>query len=224
MAARYDPGVVDVAAETTALGLRERKKQRTRATLIDAAIELCDRQGFEHTTVDQIAAVADVSPRTFSRYFATKDAVILAMIDQMINAIAVELARQPTELSALEALTAAYVAALRKTVSPAAGALTAERVLAMARIVMASPTLRQSVQDFRMHSTNLALAERMGVGVDDRRLKLVAAVWSTIIMTAHSDLGPATDWASIGVDGIIARVEETFAQFIDVIAGLRVPV
>ena len=48
------------------LGLRERKKLRTRATLIDAAV-VCNRQGFERTTVDQIAAIADVSPRTFSR-------------------------------------------------------------------------------------------------------------------------------------------------------------
>ncbi len=67
-----------------ALGLRERKKQRTRATLIDAAVELCERQGYEHTTVDQIAAIADVSPRTFSRYFATKDAIALALIDEAI--------------------------------------------------------------------------------------------------------------------------------------------
>ena len=56
-------------------GLRERKKQRTRATLISAAVKLCLEQGYEHTTVDQIAAAAEVSPRTFSRYFATKDAV-----------------------------------------------------------------------------------------------------------------------------------------------------
>ncbi|PRC43812.1 TetR family transcriptional regulator, partial [Mycobacterium sp. ITM-2017-0098] len=61
-----------------ALGLRERKKRRTRATLINAAVGLCDRQGFDGTTVDQIAAVAEVSPRTFSRYFATKDAIALA--------------------------------------------------------------------------------------------------------------------------------------------------
>ena len=64
------------------LGLRERKKRRTRATLIDSAVVLCDRQGFDGTTVDQIAASADVSPRTFSRYFNTKDAIALALIDE----------------------------------------------------------------------------------------------------------------------------------------------
>ena len=63
--------------------------------LIDAAIELCNRQGFEATTVDQIAAVADVSPRTFSRYFATKDAVVLALLDEMVDVIATGLVNQP---------------------------------------------------------------------------------------------------------------------------------
>lgn len=67
--------------------------------LIDAAIELCDRQGFEQTTVDQIAALADVSPRTFSRYFATKDAVVLAFIDEVVELVADELAGQPPDIS-----------------------------------------------------------------------------------------------------------------------------
>src|ERR1700733_7710084 len=91
------------------LGLRERKKQRTRATLIDAAVELCDRQGFERTTVDQIAAIADVSPRTFSRYFATKDAIAVALIDDATDLAAAELARQPSGIGHFEALRRAYV-------------------------------------------------------------------------------------------------------------------
>ena len=102
------PFVAEVRGKL-ALGLRERKKQRTRALLMDAAIDLCNRQGFERTTVDQIAAVADVSPRTFSRYFATKDAIALALIDDAIDTAAVELARQPTDISHFEALRRAYV-------------------------------------------------------------------------------------------------------------------
>jgi AcrR family transcriptional regulator len=206
-------------------GLRERKKQRTRAMLIDAAIELCLKQGFEKTTVDQIASIADVSPRTFSRYFATKDAVITAIVDDAIEKAAVELARQPTDISHLEAILRAYVAMYTNTKSAPATGLTTERVMSTIRMVMTSPTLRQTVSEFRSHAANIALANRMGVGVDDRRLKLVAALWAAIIMTALDDLAdPDTDWESLGVDDIVSRAEATYAEFMEVTAGLGQPV
>ena len=53
--------------------LRERKRARTRRALIDAAVELFDRQGYEQTTVAQIAAAAEISTRTFFGYFASKE-------------------------------------------------------------------------------------------------------------------------------------------------------
>ena len=204
------------------LGLRERKKLRTRATLIDAAVDLCDRQGFDRTTVDQIAAIADVSPRTFSRYFATKDAIALALIDEVLECTAVELARQPPELNHFEALYRSYLAMANSAKVAQAGELSADRVMCIVRIILSSPALRQAALEYRANAVDTEIANRMGAGVGDRAPRLVSAVWGSTLMTAITDLAfEGRDFSQLTIDDLVERLELTFAEFTGLIAGNR---
>ena len=60
-----------------AVGLRERKKQKTRESIQRTALRLFERQGYEETTIEQIAAAAEISESTFFNYFPTKEDVVL---------------------------------------------------------------------------------------------------------------------------------------------------
>ncbi|MEV0387992.1 TetR family transcriptional regulator [Nonomuraea sp. NPDC050643] len=61
---------------------RDRKKRETRRRIVMAAIRLFDEQGYEQTTVTQIAAAADVDPKTFFNYFPSKDEVLFVDVEQ----------------------------------------------------------------------------------------------------------------------------------------------
>ena len=64
----------------------------------------------------------------------------------------------------------------------------------------------------------------MGVDLTDRELRLVAAVWASIIMTALADLGMDTGWHGVDIDDAVDRIEETFAQFAGLIDSVAQPV
>lgn len=207
-------------ADGVAPGLRERKKQRTRAMLIDAATDLCLRQGYESTTVDQIAAAADVSPRTFSRYFATKDAVFLTLIDDYSHEVAIELETVPFDVGPLEAMRQAHVAVLTRVAKRQVGRLTTERIILMLRVINASDTLRQAALEFKHDMTEVVIAKRMGVDVDDRRRRLVGAVFSSTIVTACGDLIGDTATIRLGPQVMVERINEAFAQVAQMSADL----
>jgi AcrR family transcriptional regulator len=66
-------------ADEDEIGLRERKKIRTRETIVSVAMELFDEHGFQATTIPTIAEAADVSPRTVSTYFPSKEDIVFAL-------------------------------------------------------------------------------------------------------------------------------------------------
>ncbi len=90
-------------------GLRERKKIERRQAIERAAIDLFEAQSFEGTTVGDIAAAADIAPRTFFHYFSTKEDVVLADYAGRLERITAELSRQPDTMAPWAALRAAFV-------------------------------------------------------------------------------------------------------------------
>jgi AcrR family transcriptional regulator len=173
-------------------GLRERKKLRTRVTLIETAAELCERQGFDNTTVEQIAAAADVSPRTFSRYFPTKEAVIFAIIEDTAAFVADELERLPTDITEYEAMLRAHLKAVQ---SGRDGRPTPifHRMAALIRIVNSSASLAVTNIPYRQQAeqfpTVVAIAKRMGLPRDHDAVHMVLEVWTSLMNAATRGLG-----------------------------------
>ena len=92
------------------LGLRERKKIKTRQAIRRAAFRLIDENGYATTTVEQIAEAAEVSPSTFFRYFPSKESLLLA--DDLDPLILAALDAQPPDLPPTQAIRRAYAAAM----------------------------------------------------------------------------------------------------------------
>lgn len=92
--------------ETTGarLGLRERKKQKTRETIIDVALELFVKQGYEQTTIAEIADAAEVSRRTIFTYFPSKEDILFSDLPEVLERLAEALRERPEGTTALDAL------------------------------------------------------------------------------------------------------------------------
>ncbi|GEK00678.1 TetR family transcriptional regulator [Streptomyces sp. 1-11] len=165
--------------------LRDRKKRRTREALLRAALELFTTQGYEHTTVDEIAEAVDVSQRTFFRYFAGKEEVAFA-VQKMTEALFVAAVRaRPAHEAPMEALRQAVLEgwdAIRETVD---SAVPVELYLRMYRTIESTPALlaahlRRSVAT--EETIARLLAEREGVDVDtDPRPRLAVAVFGGVM-------------------------------------------
>ncbi|MGH2487358.1 MAG: TetR family transcriptional regulator, partial [Ktedonobacterales bacterium] len=122
------------------LGLRERKKAKTRAAIQRHALRLFREQGYDATTVEQIAAAVEISPSTFFRYFPSKEDVVLYdAVDPVLFATFVA---QPPELTPIQAMRGA-IRTVFEQLSERELANEWERTL----LVLSVPELRMRVLD-----------------------------------------------------------------------------
>lgn len=92
------------------IGRREQNRRERRRRLEDSALALFERDGYDATTIEHIAAAAGLAPRTFFSYFASKDDLVVADYAQRLDRILRELGAQPADLTAWDALQRAFAA------------------------------------------------------------------------------------------------------------------
>jgi AcrR family transcriptional regulator len=160
------------------LGLRERKKLRTRATIREQAMRLFAEKGYGETTVEQIAEAADISPSTFFRYFPSKEQLIL--VDDYDPIMVRAFLEQPADVPVL--------IALRRSMEQIFSAMTAEqldREMARQKLIRSVPELRSAQLDELQKTIAMladGVAERMGRPAGDMESRAFAgAVVGTIL-------------------------------------------
>lgn len=186
-------------------GLRELKKHRTKTAIQEQAVRLFTTQGFTSTTIEQIAAAAEVSPSTFFRYFPTKEAVVI--YDPLDPFFVEVFRRQPKTLSAIQAF--------RHTIKEAFLELPAERIAAeerRAELIRTVPELRETLFTELIRNINMItelITERTGRASDTLEVRsLAGALVGVMIGMFQEDNWKFNRLSQL--DGALAQLEKGF--------------
>ncbi len=157
----------------TGMGLRETKKLRTRQELADRAMELFATRGFDHVTVAEIAAAADVSEKTVFNYFPTKEDLFFDEVPARLAAVLAAVRGRRAGESVVVALRRLQAGECRRLGSPGfatfariieeSPALQAKELEIMARF---AETLREAIRtELGAHPVDAKVAANVLVGV-----------------------------------------------------------
>jgi AcrR family transcriptional regulator len=188
-------------------GLRELKKARTRASIREHALRLIQEQGYYATTVEQIAAAAEVSPSTFFRYFPTKEDVVLR--DDFDVRMFEALERQPPDVTPVAAIRAAIRESIA-TLTPAEW----DEFRETAALQLTVPEIRaRSLDEFNRTIRVMAaiLAKRTGRADDDLAVRVftgaIFGVMIAVTMPYHENQVPLEADMFERVDEALALLE-----------------
>jgi AcrR family transcriptional regulator len=167
--------------EAPKVGLAARKKERTKRQLAEAAADLFYERGYAATTIDDIVAAVEVSPRTFFRYFPTKEDLVVALGTTSLDLFLDALRNRPAE----ESLQVAVAEAVEQSL--AAGWEDTSRVRSFLALLQETPALRARwLEEAYGKRDRMAavIAERTGTHPADLRNLIIAGAITLTINTA----------------------------------------
>lgn len=187
-------------------GLRARKKQRTRRDIEQAALSLFEDRGFDGTTIDDIAAAADIAPRTFFHYFPSKDDVVLADYATRLERILLELQTTPADRPPWLALRGALLTVAADFEAEREQILRRFRIIESTQSVAARNLLLQASWE---DAVTEAISDRLGIDVSsDIRPRLIASAAIAAMRTS------IRHWLS---DGGQSRLPDHIAHCFDLL-------
>ncbi|MCX4592279.1 TetR family transcriptional regulator [Streptomyces sp. NBC_01549] len=192
--------------------LRERKKQRTRDALLRAALELFTTQGYDRTTVDEIAEAVDVSQRTFFRYFAGKEEVALFTQGVAEARFLTAVRERPPQEAPLEALRRAVLEGWDTIGESIESPVPLELHMRAYRLIESTPALlaaylRRSAELEEEIARVIAEREGLDVDADPRPRVAVAAFGGVMRITGRL-------WSE-GADHSVPAIRELTTLYLD---------
>ena len=167
-------GWMQSTVRTPRLGLRERKKKRTRQTILDVATRLFAEQGYEATTVAQITDRAEIAPSTFFKYFPVKADIVFAPLDAVVESAKERVLGRSLEEPAIDALLVWVREVLPGVEAPYAGILRdIPRILGSNPALQAEQRLRIALFEDVLAG---AFARDLGETSDGIRARVMAAI------------------------------------------------
>ncbi len=214
------------AASATPASLRERKKLATRLGIRRAALDLIAERGFSHVTVEDIAAAADVAPRTFFNYFPSKEAVLFGGEPDRAEELRARLVHDLPGRSALEVLRV-VLAEYARSVAESLAALGGEptRWVRQMKAAHADPQLRaaQAAHMAQVEAGIAAgLAERLGADPSRDAYPTLLASAATGVLRATMSFWAASGGA-VPLDSLVGAAYQAMADGFPEDCALRSP-
>ncbi|MGW0817002.1 TetR/AcrR family transcriptional regulator [Streptomyces viridiviolaceus] len=198
--------------------LRQRRRLAMQAEIEEAALDLFDRQGFERTTVDDIAAAAGISPSTFFRHFPAKEDAVLGVNRAFEAALTARLENLPdgkASLSAFEDAVGAVLGELDGERADLTGRMLRVRRLAMKDPALRNATLRGEAEQCRRFLGLVVAAT--GSEAVDTYARVLAEVMSAGLRAAFDEWAARREAGRR--DGLADVYRATCANLRDIVAG-----